>query len=230
MPMKFDRADPDSRALRACYGDLGERLQREATELRAAIHAKFYPNFGLVEGVKKRGLMRRAGQWSELFRTSIERLFRLSAEVEEKLVYSLAVEARPEFEEIFQSVRDRKTATDLILRALSTRLRLLNDSEVLDTEAAYEFCELAERAALFFRFTSYRLLAPASSGVALRDGKFFGLDPAEIERLAESLPHDLNPPPPPLDPKVPLVPVTVQPSPYARRPGRALVVRQRATE
>jgi hypothetical protein len=180
--------------------------------------------------MKKRALLRRSSQWSELFRTSIERLFRLSSEVEEKLVYSLAVETRSELEEIFQSVRERKSATDLILRALTARLRGLNEAEMLDTAELHEFCELAERAALFFRFTSYRLLAPSSSGVALRDGKFFGLDPGEIERLAESLPDDLTAVPAPPDEEVPLVPVTVQASPYSRRPGRALVVRNRARE
>ena len=227
MPSKFDRADPDSRALRACYGELADRLQREATEMRSAIHAKYYPDFGLVDGVKKRQLLRRAGHWGELFRGHIERLFRLSAEVEEKLVYSLAVETRPELDEIFHSTRERKGATDRILRALSVRLRSLEAGEALDTEALYEFCALAERAALFFRYTSYRLLAPASSGVALRDGKFFGLDPQEIEQIAESLPEALKPPVQGPDPEIPLVPVTVQPSPYARRPGRAVVVRHR---
>ena len=227
MPSKFDRADPDSRALRACYGELADRLQSEATEMRSAIHAKFYPDFGLVDGVKKRALLRRSGHWGELFRGHIERLFRLSAEVEEKLVYSLAVETRSDLDEIFQSTRARKTATDRILRALSLRLRSLSDGETLDTEALYEFCALAERAALFFRFTSYRLLAPASSGVALHDGKFFGIDPDEIERLPETLAEELNPPVQGPEPEIPLVPVTVQPSPYARRPGRALVVRHR---
>ena len=227
MPMKFDRADPDSRALKACYGDLAERLQREATEMRSAIHAKYYPDFGIVEGAKKRALLRRAGPWNELFRTGIERLFRLSAEVEEKLVYSLAMEARNDLDEIFQSVRERKTATDRILRALSARLRILGDGDTLDTEELHEFCALAERAALFFRFTSYRLLAPPASGTALRDGKFFGIDPQEIEQLAETLPAELAAPVQGPDPEVPLVAVTVQPSPYARRPGRALVVRHR---
>ena len=227
MPTKFDRADPDSRALRACYGDLAQRLQREATEMRSAIHAKYYPDFGVVEGAKKRALLRYAGHWGELFRSAIERLFRLSAEVEEKLVYSLAVEARPDLDTIFQSVRERKSATDRIMRALSARTRALGEGESLDTEDLYEFCGLAERAALFFRYTSYRLLAPDTSALALRDGKFFGLDPAEIEQLAATLPEDLNPPVQGPEPEVPLVPVTVQPSPYARRPGRALVVRQR---
>ena len=227
MPNKFDRADPDSRALRACYGELADRLQREATEMRSIIHAKYYPDFGLVDGAKKRQLLRHAGHWSELFRGHIERLFRLSAEVEEKLVYSLAVETRPELDEIFQSTRERKTATDRILRALSMRLKTLGEGEALDTESLYEFCGQAERAALFFRYTSYRLLAPAGSGVALRDGKFFGLDPAEIEQLAETLPEELAAPVQGPEPDVPLVPVTVQPSPYARRPGRAVVVRHR---
>jgi hypothetical protein len=227
MPSKFDRADPDSRALRACYGELADRLQREATEMRSAIHAKYYPDFGLVDGAKKRQLLRRSGSWSELFRGHIERLFRLSGEVEDKLVYSLAVETRPELDEIFQSTRGRKTATDRILRALSARLRFLSDGEALDTETLYEFCALAERAALFFRYTSYRLLAPAGSGVALRDGKFFGLDPEEIERLADTLPEELSAPVQGPEPEIPLVAVTVQPSPYARRPGRALVVRHR---
>jgi hypothetical protein len=227
MPSKFDRADPDSRALRACYGELADRLQREATEMRSAIHAKFYPDFGLVDGVKKRALLRRSGHWAELFRGHIERLFRHSAEVEEKLVYSLAVEMRPELDEIFHATRERKIATDRILRALSARLRVLGDGDSLDTEALYEFCALAERAALFFRYTSYRLLAPAASGVALRDGKFFGIDPAEIEQLPETLAEELDRPVQGPAPEIPLVPVTVQPSPYARRPGRALVVRQR---
>ena len=46
----FDRSDYDSRSLKACYRELGDRLSEEAAALRSELHEKHYPGFGAVGG------------------------------------------------------------------------------------------------------------------------------------------------------------------------------------
>src|SRR5581483_616960 len=85
----FDRSDYDSRSLKACYRELGDRLSEEAAALRSELHEKHYPGFGAIGGAKKRTIVLRLRSWNDIFRDYAERLFRLSFEVEEKLVNSI---------------------------------------------------------------------------------------------------------------------------------------------
>src|SRR5579872_6588387 len=149
MTKVFDRSDYESRSLRACYRELGDRLSDEAAALRSELHEKHYPGFGAVTGAKKRAIALQLRQWNDIFRDYAERLFRLSFEVEEKLVHSIALERKGEHREFYDRVRTRKAETDQILRAIHWKLRHFQSMAELDTEAVYDFCMLAHRAAQF---------------------------------------------------------------------------------
>src|SRR5581483_526053 len=142
----FDRSDYESRSLKACYRELGDRLSQEAATLRSELHERHYPGFGLVGGAKRRAIIGQLHTWQDIFRDYAERLFRLSFEVEEKLVNSVALERKGEHREIFERVRQRKAETDQILRAIHWKLRQFQSGPELDTEALYDFCMLAHRA------------------------------------------------------------------------------------
>lgn len=209
MSKKFDRADSDARALRAAYKELGMMLSEEAVDLRAEIHEQFYPVFGFVVGQQRRFVQRRSRQWDELFRELAHRLFHYSAEVEEKVVYSLAVERQGELQEVLERIRKRKSEADQLIRAISWRMRQYMAGEELDTESVYDFCLQVEQAAQFFQFTSLVLLQSRSrSSQVAHDPQFKDLDWDELERIGASLPLQIRggiptepiqaaPPPPP---------------------------------
>lgn len=193
MSKKFDRADSDARALRAAYKELGMMLSEEAVDLRAEIHEQFYPVFGFVVGQQRRFVQRRSRQWDELFRELAHRLFHYSAEVEEKVVYSLAVERQGELQEVLERIRKRKSEADQLIRAISWRMRQYMAGEELDTESVYDFCLQVEQAAQFFQFTSLVLLQSRSrSSQVAHDPQFKDLDWDELERIGASLPLQIR--------------------------------------
>jgi hypothetical protein len=230
----FDRSDYDSRSLRACYRELGDRLSEEAAALRSELHEKHYPGFGAVGGAKKRGIVQRLRAWNDIFRDYAERLFRLSFEVEEKLVNSIALERKGEHRAIYERVRARKDETDQILRAIHWKLRHFQTAVELDTEALYDFCMLAQRAAQFLQFTALALFAqpgdPRAKDPVLRDA-----DWQELDRLGKNLPSAIRahyarftePPPPHVDAE-PVEAVVVEPEPVPAPPPGATRRRRRA--
>jgi hypothetical protein len=187
MTQVFDRSDYESRSLRACYRELGDRLSDEAAALRSELHEKHYPGFGAVTGVKKRAITHQLRQWNDIFRDYAERLFRLSFEVEEKLVNSIALERKSAHRELYDRVRARKAETDQILRAIHWKLRHFQTMAELDTEAVYDFCMLAHRAAQFLQFTSLVLFAAPGDG-RLKDPVFRDSDWQDLDRLGKNLP------------------------------------------
>jgi hypothetical protein len=231
MSKKFDRADSDARALRAAYKELGMMLSEEAVDLRAEIHEQFYPVFGFVVGQQRRFVQRRSRQWDELFRELAHRLFHYSAEVEEKLVYSLAVERQGELQEVLERIRKRKSEADQLIRAISWRMRQYMAGDELDTESVYDFCLQVEQAAQFFQFTSLVLLQSRSRNPQVaHDPQFKDLDWDELELIGATLPLQIRggvasapiqaappPPPPPaqraLPPPPPPSAATVSPPP-----------------
>lgn len=193
MSKKFDRADSDARALRGAYKELGMMLSEEAVDLRAEIHEQFYPVFGFVVGQQRRFVQRRSRQWDELFRDLAHRLFHYSAEVEEKLVYSLAVERQGELQEVLDRIRKRKSEADQLIRAISWRLRQYMAGEELDTESVYDFCLQVEQAAQFFQFTSLVLLQPRHRNTQVaHDPQFKDLDWDELEQIGAALPLQIR--------------------------------------
>ncbi|MBI3513809.1 MAG: hypothetical protein HY060_07085 [Proteobacteria bacterium] len=187
----FDRSDYESRSLRACYRELGERLAAEAAALRSELHERHYPGFGAVGGTKKRTIVQQLRQWNDIFRDYAERLFRLSFEVEEKLVHSIALERKGEHRELFERVRARKGETDQILRAIHAKLRHFQTMAELDTEALYDFCMLGQRAAQFLQFTALVLFA-APGDTRLKDPVFRDSDWQEFDRLGKNLPATIR--------------------------------------
>ncbi len=225
MSKKFDRADTDARGLRGAYRELGMMLSEEAVDLRAEIHEQFYPVFGFVVGQQRRFVQRRSRQWDELFRELAQRLFHYSAEVEEKLVYSLAVERQGELQEVLDRIRKRKSEADQLIRAISWRMRQYMSGEELDTESVYDFCLQVEQAAQFFQFTSLVLLQSRSrSAQATHDPQFKDLDWDELEQIGATLPLQIRggvasapiqaaPPPPPEPPVQRALPPPPPPQP-----------------
>jgi hypothetical protein len=237
MSKKFDRADTGARALRAAYKELGVMLSDEAVDLRAEIHEQFYPSFGFVVGQQRRFLQRRSRQWDDLFRDLAQRLFQYSAEVEEKVVYSLAVERQAELQDVLERIRKRKSEADQLIRAISWRMRQYLAGEELDTESVYDFCLQVEQAAQFFQFTSLVLLQSRIRNTqAAHDPQFKDLDWDELEQIGALLPKQIRgelkaapmhaalpppPPPPPPQPQRALPPPPVSsaapPPPVAQR-------------
>ena len=233
MSKKFDRADTDARGLRGAYRELGMMLSDEAVDLRAEIHEQFYPVFGFVVGQQRRFIQRRSRQWDELFRDLAQRLFHYSAEVEEKLVYSLAVERQGELQEVLERLRKRKSEADQLIRAISWRMRQYMAGEELDTESVYDFCLQVEQAAQFFQFTSLVLLQPRARTSQITDPQFKDLDWDELEQIGASLPLMIRggvvaapvqappqpaPPPPPPPQRARPPPPPPPPSPPASTP------------
>jgi hypothetical protein len=191
MTKVFDRSDYESRSLRACYLELGDRLSDEAAALRSELHEKHYPGFGAVTGAKKRAIAQQLRQWNDIFRDYAERLFRLSFEVEEKLVHSIALERKGEHRAFYDRVRTRKAETDQILRAIHWKLRHFQSTAELDTEAVYDFCMLAHRAAQFLQFTSLVLFA-APGDARLQDPVFRDSDWQDLDKLGKNLPSTIR--------------------------------------
>jgi len=225
----FDRSDYESRSLRACYRELGDRLSAEAAALRSELHERHYPGFGAVGGAKKRAILGQLPQWHDIFRDYAERLFRLSFEVEEKLVHSIALERKGEHREIFERVRQRKAETDQILRAIHWKLRQFQTARELDTEAVYDFCMLAHRAGQFLQFTSLALFAGPGDSRA-KDPVFRDSDWLELDKLGKNLPSairaqyaDFREAPPETVEAVVVEPAAAQPAPQsaAERPRDA---------
>jgi hypothetical protein len=219
MSKVFDRSDYESRSLKACYRELGDRLSDEAATLRSELHEKHYPGFGAVGGAKKRAIAQQLRQWHDIFRDYAERLFRLSFEVEEKLVNSIALERKSEHREFYDRVRTRKAEADQILRAIHWKLRHFQTMDEIDTEAVYDFCMLAHRAAQFLQFTSLVLFANPGDG-RLKDPVFRDTDWQELDRLGKALPAAIRahyatvrePPPETIEVEsVPVESVTVEP-------------------
>ena len=243
MSKKFDRADTDARGLRGAYRELGMMLSDEAVDLRAEIHEQFYPVFGFVVGQQRRFIQRRSRQWDELFRDLAQRLFHYSAEVEEKLVYSLAVERQGELQEVLERLRKRKSEADQLIRAISWRMRQYMAGEELDTESVYDFCLQVEQAAQFFQFTSLVLLQPRARTSQITDPQFKDLDWDELEQIGASLPLMIRggvvaapvqappqpapppqralPPPPPPPPSPPASTPLPPPPPRATEPAKS---------
>jgi hypothetical protein len=223
----FDRSDYESRSLRACYRELGERLAEEAAALRSELHERHYPGFGAVGGAKKRAIVQQLRHWNDIFRDYAERLFRLSFEVEEKLVHSIALERKGEHRALYERVRARKGETDQILRAIHWKLRHFQNMAELDTEALYDFCMLGHRAAQFLQFTSLVLFA-APGDTRLKDPVFRDSDWHELDRLGKNLPDAIRahytpyrePPPEPVEAEtVEVAPVTPEPAEPAAAPA-----------
>jgi|GEM_PF-6765513 len=154
MTRRFDRTDGDARALRAAYKELAESLNREAVELRQDIHARHYPTFGQCSGLRKRGLVRAFRRWDMIVRDQSAIIFRHSAEVEEKLVYTVAMDSRPELRRLHDQVIERRQNTDRILRAIGFRTEHYRECKWINLEDLYDFCVLAERSCQYFRFVS----------------------------------------------------------------------------
>jgi len=187
----FDRSDYESRSLKTCYRELGDRLSQEAAALRSALHERHYPGFGLVGGAKRRLIIAQLRQWHDIFRDYAERLFRLSFEVEEKLVHSIALERKGEHRDLYERVRARKGETDQILRAIHWKLRQFQTQPEIDTEALYDFCVLAHRAAQFLHFTALALFtAPGDSRA--KDPVFRESDWQELDKLGKNLPSAIR--------------------------------------
>jgi hypothetical protein len=220
----FDRSDYESRSLRTCYRELGERLAAEAAALRSELHERHYPGFGAVGGAKKRAIVQQLRQWNEIFRDYAERLFRLSFEVEEKLVNSIALERKGEHRDLYERVRARRGETDQILRAIHAKLRHFQSMAELDTEAVYDFCMLGHRAAQFLQFTALVLFA-APGDTRLNDPVFRDSDWQELDRLGKNLPDAIrahyapyrDAPPEPVDVEA----VVVEPAPVEPAAGEA---------
>lgn len=187
----FDRSDYESRSLKTCYRELGDRLSQEAAALRSELHERHYPDFGLVGGTKRRQICALLRQWHDIYRDYAERLFRLSFEVEEKLIHSIALERSGEHREMFERVRARKAETDQILRALHWKLRQFQSAPEIDTEALYDFCMLAHRAAQFLQFTALALFASPGDSRA-KDPVFREADWQELDRLGRNLPSAIR--------------------------------------
>jgi hypothetical protein len=183
----FDRSDYESRSLKTCYRELGDRLSQEAAALRSELHERHYPGFGLVGGAKRRLIVGQLRQWHDIFRDYAERLFRLSFEVEEKLVHSIALERKGEHRDLFERVRARKGEADQILRAIHWKLRHFQTQPEIDTEALYDFCVLAHRAAQFLQFTALALFAAPGDSRA-KDPVFRESDWQELDKLGKNLP------------------------------------------
>lgn len=189
MSKRFDRADGESRQLRSAYGDLGDRLSELARSLRGEIHDAHYPAFGLVSGMRRRAIIQRLKPLEGLFREGGERLFRWSSEIEAKLVYSIATEEKPDLPILFDQVRERRHAADQLMRAIIWRVKALQREPEMDTEAVFDFCQMAERAALYLQLASVALFLPSSAErAAVRDPRFLDLDWDEIEAMARDLP------------------------------------------
>ncbi|HUA55539.1 MAG TPA: hypothetical protein VMB81_25370 [Candidatus Sulfotelmatobacter sp.] len=236
MSKVFDRTDYESRSLKACYRELGDRLSDEAAALRSELHEKHYPGFGAVGGAKKRAIAQQLRQWHEIFRDYAERLFRLSFEVEEKLVNSIALERKTEHREFYERVRTRKAETDQILRAVHAKLRHFATMSEIDTEAVYDFCMLAHRAAQYFQFTSLVLFATPGDE-RLKDPVFRDTDWQDLDRLGKHLPSAIRahyttyrePPPEAVEVEsVPVEPVIVEPSPRGAPPGEPATTTRRS--
>jgi hypothetical protein len=212
----FDRSDYDSRSLKACYRELGDRLSEEAAALRSELHEKHYPGFGAVGGAKKRAIVQRLRSWNDIFRDYAERLFRLSFEVEETLVNSIALERKGEHRAIYERVRARKGETDQILRAVHAKLRHFQTAPELDTEALYDFCMLAQRAAQFLQFSALALFAQPGDARA-KDPVLGDADWHALDKLGKNLPDAIRahyarvsePPPEPVEAEI------VEPAPAA---------------
>ncbi len=193
MAKRFDRTDGDARGLNLCYRTIGDRLAEEASALRTFLHEKYYPEFGRVSGLKRRTILRRLQLWDDIFRDHAERLFRLCYEVEEKLVYSIAIDGRTEHRDLFALVRKRRNAIDRLLRSINLHLRRFREADPLDTESLYEFCTPVERSALFAQFVALTLFMPLSArDQSIRDPKFIDIDWNEIERYAELYPEEVE--------------------------------------
>src|SRR5258708_7042892 len=136
----FDRSDYDSRSLKACYRELGDRLSEEAAALRSELHERHYPGFGAIGGGEQRA--------------------------------------------IFERVRARKGETDQILRAIHWKLRHFQTTQELDTEALYDFCMLAQRAAQFLQFSSLALFAQPGD-VRAKDPVLRDADWQELDKLGK---------------------------------------------
>lgn len=201
MTRKFDRSDYDSRHLKNAFREMGERLAQEAAGLRAEVHERYYPNFGVVGGTRKKVVTRRFKMWDDIFRDCAEKLFRYAYEVEQKLVYTMAVETRSDTKTVFDSVRSRKKDADLLLRAIAWRLKKFETAETIDTEQLYDFCALTERAAMFLQFISMVLFAIPGQNALVRDPGLLNLDLDELKTLGEKLPsmirgEEVEPPKP----------------------------------
>jgi hypothetical protein len=192
MTKRFDRADADSRGLAACFRELADRLAEEGGSLRSFLHDKHYPEFGLIGGMKRRTLIRRFREWDDIFRDYAERLFRLCYEIEEKLVYSIAIDGRAEHKETFSALRARRVTTDKLLRALHARIKYFKQADQIDSEKLYEFCTPVERTALFCRFVALTLFLPTGRDTPIRDPQFIDIDWGEIERYAERYPEEVE--------------------------------------
>lgn len=193
MAKRFDRTDGDARGLNLCYRAIGDRLAEEASGLRTFLHENYYPEFGRVSGIKRRTILRRLQLWDDIFRDHAERLFRLCYEVEEKLVYSIAIDGRVEHRDLFATVRARRNSLDRLLRAINGHLRRFRETDPLDSETLYEFCTPVERAALFAQFIALTLFMPAGGrDQSLRDPKFIDIDWNEIERYAALYPEEVE--------------------------------------
>lgn len=154
MTRRFDRTDGDARALRAAYKELADALNREAVDLRQDIHARHYPTFGPCSGLRKRGLVRGFRRWDMILRDQSAIIFRHSAEVEEKLVYTVAMDSRIELRRLHEQVIERRQNTDRILRAIGFRTEHYRNCSVINLEELYDFCVLIERSCQYFRFVS----------------------------------------------------------------------------
>lgn len=190
---KFDRADFDARALRTDFDELGTRLSAEATELRRRLHEIYYPGFGPVEGVLKRQVLKQFKSWEDYFRSHATQLFGHCRDVEEKLIYSLAMEGRADLKIILETVRDRRATTDLLFRALAAKMRQAATSAALDAEPVYDFCQVIEQLGLFFRLCAVSLYQPDAAKAAIgRDARFLDLDWDVLRRWAEGLPDQMR--------------------------------------
>lgn len=191
---KFDRADFDARALRADFESLGVRLNAEARDLRGRLHGLYYPKFGLLDGAMKRKTLHQFRVWEEYFRTHATQLFTHAREVEEKLVYSLAIESRPELKTITETLRIRRTTVDLLFRALTAKMRQAAGAAELEAEAIYDFCLTLEQIGLFFRFCAIGLYQPDPSKIVPGNHLApFDLDWEALCRWAEALPEQMRP-------------------------------------
>jgi hypothetical protein len=219
---KFDRADFDARALRADFEELGTRLSIEATDMRRRLHELYYPAFGPLDGVLKRHVLRQFKGWEDYFRSHGAQLFIHAREVEEKLAYSLNLEGRADLKVILETVRDRRTAADLLFRGLATKMRQAASAAALDAEAIYDFCQVMEQLGLYFRLCAVGLYQPDAVKAALgREPRYLDIDWDVLRDWAEVLPDQLRPnrpaetgplrPPPPAPPLPVAQPVVPKP-------------------
>ncbi len=183
---KFDRSDFDSRELKAVYDKTGQSMLSSSDTLRAFIHNRYYPAFGPLDPRDRRDLIKVFRDLEDMLRSNINKIFRLSRDIEEKLTYSIAMEGREDHKMVYQMVSRRKVNADYLARAICYRMIDLSRQADPSTSVIYELSKVIETAGLYFRYVALLVLGtPGVLSLPGRDGKFLELDWPTLQDWAE---------------------------------------------